>query len=69
MNAQVNALVKFTDNVHADPAASLIPLYTYNSKLGRSVIVNSFVYTEPFVEFPGAFEDFYKLDNFIFIKY
>ncbi|KAL4969010.1 FAD-binding oxidoreductase [Aspergillus stella-maris] len=64
VESQVNALVKFTDNVHTDPAASLIPLYTYNSKLGRSVIVNSFVYTTPGVSFPEAFGDFYKMDNF-----
>ncbi|KAL4796483.1 hypothetical protein BDV19DRAFT_398303 [Aspergillus venezuelensis] len=63
VEAQVNALVKFTDNVHNDPAASLIPLYTYNSKLGRGVIVNSLVYTTSGISFPEAFGDFYKMDN------
>ncbi|KAL4954779.1 hypothetical protein BDW69DRAFT_204963 [Aspergillus filifer] len=63
VEAQVKALVKFTDNVHLDPAASLIPLYTYHSKLGRSVIANSLVYTTPGVSFPEAFGDFYKMDN------
>ncbi|KAL4930107.1 FAD-binding oxidoreductase [Aspergillus undulatus] len=55
VDAQVDALVKFTDTVHEDPYGSLIPLYTYNSKVGRSVIANSLVYTEAGIEFPRRF--------------
>ncbi|KAL4877159.1 hypothetical protein BJY04DRAFT_230844 [Aspergillus karnatakaensis] len=61
-DAQVDALIEFTDNVHLDPLASLIPLYTYNSKLGFPIIANSFVYAQP-VAYPGAFQRFYNLPN------
>ncbi|KAL2836147.1 hypothetical protein BJY01DRAFT_222353 [Aspergillus pseudoustus] len=62
VDAQVDALVDFTANVHRDPHASLIPLYTYNSQLGVPIIANSFVYTEP-VQYPGAFQKFYGMPN------
>ncbi|KAL2817864.1 hypothetical protein BJX63DRAFT_96152 [Aspergillus granulosus] len=62
VDAQVDALVEFTANVHKDPNASLIPLYTYNSQLGVPVITNSFVYAQP-VEFPDAFKAFYSMPN------
>ncbi|KAL3459884.1 hypothetical protein BJX64DRAFT_193950 [Aspergillus heterothallicus] len=62
VDAQVDALVDFTANVHKDPNASLIPLYTYNSQVGVPVIANSFVYAEP-VEYPDAFRRFYAMPN------
>ncbi|KAL2794207.1 hypothetical protein BJX66DRAFT_351282 [Aspergillus keveii] len=62
VDSQIDALVQFTANVHKDPNASLIPLYTYKSEVGVPLIVNSLVYAEP-VAYPDAFGDFYALPN------
>jgi hypothetical protein len=62
VDSQVDALVQFTANVHRDPNASLIPLYTYKSEVGVPLIVNSFVYAKP-VAYPDAFGAFYALPN------
>ncbi|KAL4868119.1 hypothetical protein BDV12DRAFT_186112 [Aspergillus spectabilis] len=62
VDAQVEALVNFTNLVHLDPSVSLIPLYTYNSQLGFPIIANSLVYTKP-IPYPEAFKAFYNLPN------
>ncbi|KAL4913538.1 hypothetical protein BDW62DRAFT_214106 [Aspergillus aurantiobrunneus] len=62
VNQQVPALVDFTNNIHNDPSASLIPIYTYSSALGVPVIANSLVYTKP-IAYPPPFEAFYAMPN------
>ncbi|KKK12760.1 hypothetical protein P175DRAFT_0542298 [Aspergillus ochraceoroseus IBT 24754] len=59
---QIPAFVDFTSDLHKDPHASLIALYTYSSELGVPVISNALEYTKP-VEFPAAFARFYALPN------
>ncbi|OJI97629.1 hypothetical protein ASPVEDRAFT_37046 [Aspergillus versicolor CBS 583.65] len=62
VSAQIDAQVRFTNNIRNDPSASLIPIYNYNSQLGVPVIANSLVYTKP-EAYPDAFRDFYNMRN------
>lgn len=59
---QIPAIVRFTDNVHKDPYASLLGIWGYVSDIGMEFIVNGMHYTKP-VEYPEAYGDFYQIAN------
>lgn len=58
---QISAVHKFINNIHKDPYASWIGMWSYDSKAGPS-IANAFEYTKP-QPYPAAFDDFYKIPN------
>ncbi len=45
--AQIDAFVKFTDNIEKDPYASLINFSVYSSATNTTVIENAYEYTKP----------------------
>ena len=45
--AQINALVKFTDQIESDPNASLITFWAYSQATGATVVQNCYEYTDP----------------------
>ncbi|KAL4869885.1 hypothetical protein BDV12DRAFT_167013 [Aspergillus spectabilis] len=59
---QIDALVKFTDNIENDPYASWIGLWQYNSTTDQTTITTPLDYTKP-EAFPAAFDDFYAIPN------
>ncbi|KAL4733789.1 hypothetical protein BDV11DRAFT_175363 [Aspergillus similis] len=59
-NQQINALVKFIDNIENDPYASWIGLWQYNSTTRKTLISSPWDYTKP-VAHPAAFDDFSKI--------
>ncbi|KAL4894757.1 hypothetical protein BDV59DRAFT_192207 [Aspergillus ambiguus] len=59
---QIDALVKFIDNIENDPYASWIGLWQYNSTTDKTLISSPQDYTKP-VAYPEAFDDFYKIPN------
>ncbi|KAL4928152.1 FAD-binding oxidoreductase [Aspergillus undulatus] len=61
-NQQIDALVKFIDNIENDPFASWIGLWQFNSTTGQTTISSPMDYTKPTAR-PAAFNDFYKIPN------
>ncbi|KAL4879230.1 hypothetical protein BJY04DRAFT_220348 [Aspergillus karnatakaensis] len=61
-DAQIDALVKFTDNIENDPYASWIGLWQYNSTTQQMLITSPLDYTKP-EAYPAAFDDFYAIPN------
>lgn len=59
---QIDALVKFIDNIENDPYASWIGLWQYNSTTDKTLISSPLDYTKP-VAYPETFNDFYKIPN------
>lgn len=59
---QIPAIIRFTDNVHKDPSASLIAMWSYDSQSEMEFIGNALHYTKP-VAYPPAYDDLYKLAN------
>ena len=62
VSKQVEAFVRFTDNVAKDPYGSIIFVWTYVTALKQLVVTNIYDYTGAFAnnatEFPPAFSDF-----------
>ena len=54
--AQIDAFVKFTDNIDKDPYASFITFWAYTSKTNTTVVENAIEYTKP-VPNPAIFSD------------
>lgn len=59
---QIPAFIRFTDNLHKDPSASLIGIWSYDSQRDANFIGNALHYTKP-VPYPPAHDDLYKLPN------
>ena len=59
---QIEAFVKFTDNIEKDPYGSLIFNWVYNSTTKQILIENLYEYTTTFTnnatEYPPAFSEF-----------
>ncbi|KAL4913345.1 hypothetical protein BDW62DRAFT_220801 [Aspergillus aurantiobrunneus] len=58
----IDGVVKFVDNIHKDPYASWIGVWTFNSTTGQTLITSPMEYTTPKAR-PAAFNDFYKIPN------
>ncbi|KAL6230855.1 hypothetical protein BDW75DRAFT_244443 [Aspergillus navahoensis] len=59
-NQQIDALVRFIDNIENDPYASWIGLWQYNSTTRKTLISSPWDYTKP-VAHPAAFDDFSRI--------
>ena len=59
---QIPAIVRFTENVHKDPYASLLGTWGYDSAVEMEFVVQGMHYTKP-VEYPTAYDDFYQIAN------
>ncbi|BCR88443.1 FAD-binding oxidoreductase [Aspergillus chevalieri] len=59
---QIPAFVRFTDNIHKDPYASLITMWWYDSKTNTNSVVNALHYTKP-VPYPAAYDEFKQFAN------
>lgn len=57
LEQQVDALIKFGDNIENDPYGSAIAIFLTASASNTTTVVNAYHYTKP-VERPAAYNDF-----------
>lgn len=59
---QVDALIKFGDNIANDPYGSAITIFLTASASNTTTVVNAYDYTKP-VERPAAYDDFLAIQG------